>query len=211
MNIRKVLGSPGRRGVALAATVLTLGLGTGAGAAAGLTAAAGDAGTAALALRTASVRGALDTTFQRTPTRCRTSRPPPPGPPPPWPRPCPRVAAAHLPGAHQIIVVGADRTVRARQTLDGSIPAGPPALAAGPELARGLELARQSGRLVAGPAHVLPADRGLPPAHRQPAFEFVRARARRRVPRLGRAGRPRPPTCCASRCRRPASRAWPPC
>ncbi|GIE46824.1 hypothetical protein Ani05nite_03580 [Amorphoplanes nipponensis] len=173
MNIRKVLGSPGRRGVALAATVLTLGLGTGAGAAAGLTAAAGDAGTAALALRTASVRGALDTTFQRYADTMQDLAAAAARPAAALAPTLSRVAAAHLPGAHQIIVVGADRTVRARQTLDGSIPAGPPALAAGPELARGLELARQSGRLVAGPAHVLPADRGLPPAHRQPAFEFV--------------------------------------
>ena len=174
MNIRKVAGSPGRRGVALAATVLTLGLGTGAAAAGGLAATARDAGTAALALRTASVRGALDTTFQRyadtmhdlvaaAATQPTTSLAPTVA----------RIAGERLPGAHQIVVVGADRTVRAQHTVDGSTPPARTVLSAEPELARGLEVARDSGRLIASPAHVLPADLGLPPAHRQPAFQLI--------------------------------------
>ena len=173
MNIR-VLGSPSRRGTALAATVLTLGLGTGAAAAAGLASAAQDASSAALALRTASVRGALDTTFQRyadtmhdlvaaAATQPTASLGPTVS----------RIAGQRLPGAHQIVVVGAGRDVRAQHTVDGSTPPPRTTLAAEPELARGLDLARTSGRLVASPAHVLPADLDLPPAHRQAAFQLI--------------------------------------
>src|SRR4051794_41905498 len=57
--------SVSRRGVALAAAVLTLGLATGAAASTSLALAEQDATSAALALRTASVRSAIDTTFQR--------------------------------------------------------------------------------------------------------------------------------------------------
>jgi signal transduction histidine kinase len=173
VNIR-VLGSPSRRSAAIAATVLTLGLGTGAAAAAGLASAARDASSAALALRTASVRGALDTTFQRyadtmhdlvaaAATQPTASLSPTVS----------RIAGQRLPGAHQILVVGADRTVRAQHTVDGSTPPARTTLAAEPELARGLDLARDSGRLIASPAHVLPTDSSLPPAHRQPGFQLI--------------------------------------
>ncbi|GAA3943919.1 sensor histidine kinase [Actinoplanes auranticolor] len=174
MNIRKVAGSPGRRRVALAATVLTLGVGTGAAAAGGLAATARDAGTAALALRTASVRGALDTTFQRYADTMHdlvaAAATQPTGSLAPT---VARIAGERLPGAHQIVVVGADHGVRAQHTLDGSTPPARTVLSAEPELARGLAVARDSGRLVASPAHVLPADLGLPPAHRQPAFQLI--------------------------------------
>jgi signal transduction histidine kinase len=169
VNIRPL----SRRGVALAATVLTLGLGTGAAAAGGLAVATRDARTAALQLRTASVRGALDTTFQRyadtmhdlvaaaaQPTTALTPT-------------VTRIAGRRLPGAHQIVVVGPDRTVRAQHTADGSTPPVRRTLTAEPELARGLELARETGRLIASPAHVLPADAALPPARRQPAFQLI--------------------------------------
>jgi signal transduction histidine kinase len=175
VNIR-VIGFPSRRGLALAATALTLGLGTGAAAAAGLAASTEDASTAALALRTASVRGALDTTFQRyadtmnalvaaaatqpTATLAPTVT---------------RIARDRLPGAHQVTVVDADRAVRAQQTVDGTTPPVRITLSAEPELARGLELARDTGRLIASPAHVLPADLDLPPAHRQRAFQLIAA------------------------------------
>ena len=168
-----------RRGIALTATVLTLGFGTGAAAAGGFAAAARDASTAELRLRTASVRGALDITFQRysdtmhdlvaaatQPTAALASA-------------VNRIAGQRLPGAHEIIVAGADRTVRVQHTADGSTPPARRTLAAGagpalePELARGLDLARATGRLIAGPAHVLPADAELPPAHRQPAFQLI--------------------------------------
>jgi signal transduction histidine kinase len=163
-----------RRGVALAATVLTLGLGTGTAAAGGLAAAAGDASSAALQLRTASVRNALDTTFQRyadtmhdlvaaAATQPTASLAPT----------VTRIAGARLPGAHQILVAGPDGTVRAQHTADGSTPPARTTLTAEPELARGLDLARQTGRLTASPAHVLPADLGLPPAHRQPGFQLI--------------------------------------
>jgi signal transduction histidine kinase len=159
----------------VAATVLTLGLGTGAAAAGGLAVAADDARTAALQLRTASVRGALDRTFQRyadtmhdlvaAATRPTAALAPT----------VTRLAGRRLPGAHRIVVVGPDRTVRAEHTADGSTPPARRTLTAEPELARGLELARDTGRLIASPAHVLPADAVLPPAHRQPSFQLIAA------------------------------------
>ena len=174
MNIRKVIGSPSRRSVALAATVMTLGLGTGAATAGALALAARDASTAALALRTASVRGALDTTFQRYADTMRHLATAAATQPAAALAPTmSSLAGERLPGAHQIVVIGADRTVRARHTADGSTPPARTTLAAGPELARGLELARDSGRLVTTATHVLPADAGLPAAHRQPAFELI--------------------------------------
>jgi signal transduction histidine kinase len=163
-----------RRGVAVAATVLTLGLGTGAAAAGGLAGVTQDASSAALQLRTASVRSALDTTFQRyadtmhdlvaaAATQPTASLAPT----------VHRIAGARLPGAHQILVTSADGTVRAQHTADGSTPPARTALTAEPELARGLDLARRTGRLIASPAHVLPADLDLPPARRQPAFQLI--------------------------------------
>ena len=175
MNIRKVIGAPGRRGAALAATVLTLGLGTGAVAAVGLATAAQDGRTAALQLRTASVRGALDTTFQRyADTRHDLVAAAETQPAALLAPTVARIAGQRLPGAQQIIVVGADRrTVRAQHTADGSTPPELTMLAAEPELARGLDLARDTGRLTASAAHGLPADAGLPPAYRRPAFQLI--------------------------------------
>ena len=65
VDIRKRIGASGRRGAALAAAVLTLGVATGGAASVSLALAEQDATSAELALRTAAVRGALDTTFQR--------------------------------------------------------------------------------------------------------------------------------------------------
>jgi signal transduction histidine kinase len=163
-----------RRGAALAATVLTLGLGTGAAAAGSLAGAAQDAGTAALALRTASVRTALDTTFQRyADTMHDLVATAATQPTAALPATVSRIAARRLPGAYQIVVVGPDHTVRAQHTVDGSAPPAGTTLTAEPELAIGLDLARDSGRMIASAAHVLPADLGLSPADRRPAFQLV--------------------------------------
>jgi signal transduction histidine kinase len=174
VRLPKVNSAPSRRGLALAAAVLTLALGTGAAAVAGLAHSGRDASSAALALRTAGVRGALDTTFQRyadtihdlaaAATTERTADLTPL---------VSRIADKRLPGAHQVVILGADRSVRARHTLDGTAPPPRTRLDPEPELAHALDLARDTGRLVATPAHVLPADRDLPPAHRQPAFELA--------------------------------------
>ncbi len=170
----RVIGSPSRHGIALAATVLSLGMGTGAAAAAGLATAAQDASTAALALRTAAVRGALDMTLQRYADTMHDLVATAAGRPGATLAPLvSRIAGQRLPGAQQILVVGADRTVLAQHTADGSNPPALTALNAEPELARGLDMARDSGRLTAGPTHVLPADLGLPPAHRQRAFQLI--------------------------------------
>jgi signal transduction histidine kinase len=170
-----------RRGVALAAIALTLAMSTGAAASATVAAARRDAGSAALALRTAGVRGALDTTFQRyadtmhdlvalagagLPTSAGTA---------PLDAAIAGIVDDRLPGAHQVLVIGPDQAVLATRAVDGSTPAPTAALTGEPELARALDLARSSGRLVATPAHVLPTDRDLPPAHRQPAFELAAA------------------------------------
>ncbi|MFI5933665.1 ATP-binding protein [Actinoplanes sp. NPDC051494] len=174
VNITRWIGAPGRRGVALAAAVLVAGLGTGAAAATGLDAAADDAAAAQLALRTASVRGALDTTFQRyadtahdlvaaAATQPGASLGPT----------VTRIATDRLPGAHQVVVISPTRQVLAERTLDGSTPPPRTSLDVSPDLDRGLQAARSRGRLIAGPAHVLDADLDLPPAHRQPAFELI--------------------------------------
>jgi signal transduction histidine kinase len=160
-----------RRGVGLAAAVLALGLAGGTAATTSLALAADDASSAELALRTASVRNALNTTFQRyadtmhdlvavtgTPSPAATVD---------------RIVGERLDGAHQVLVVGADHSVTARHSVDGSIPAPFATLAPEPELARAMELARRSGRLVTSAAHTLPADADLPPAHRQAAFEMA--------------------------------------
>ncbi|AGZ40602.1 ATP-binding protein [Actinoplanes friuliensis] len=171
MEIRKVIS---RRGAALAGAVLALGLGTGATAATSLALAEQDASTAALALRTASVRGALDTTFQRYADTMHSLVAAAATEPAARLSPAvARLTGDTLPGAHQVVVVDANRTVLAQHTVDGSNPPPRTTLNPEPSLARGLDLARESGRLVASPAHVLPADLGLPPAHRQPAFELI--------------------------------------
>jgi signal transduction histidine kinase len=160
-----------RRGVATAVAVGLLTLSTGVGAAVTLSAAESDAATAALELRTASVRSALDTTFQRyadtmhdlvaaaatQPAGSLTAT-------------VTLLAGGRLPGAHQVLVVSADSTVTVEYTADGSTPLPMTRLIAEPEVIRTMGLARLSGRLVASPAHVLPRDLDLPPAHRQPAF-----------------------------------------
>ncbi|AGL15899.1 HAMP domain-containing sensor histidine kinase [Actinoplanes sp. N902-109] len=168
MNITRWIGAPGRRAVALAAAVLAAGLGTGAAAATGLAASAHHAATAELALRTASVRSALETTFQRYEDTLHDavvtfpSRPFVAG-----------VDAARLPGAHQIVLISPGYAVLAQRTLDGSTPPPDPRLQPPPPLVHSLELARRTGRLTVTPAHVLPADLELPPAHRQQAFELI--------------------------------------
>jgi signal transduction histidine kinase len=170
-----VFGEMSRRGAALAAAVLTLGVATGATASASLAAARDNAASADLALRTATVRSALDTTFLRyadtmhdlvatatnAPAAADVSDT------------VTRIVGERLPGAHQVLVIGPDRKIIAARAVDGSTPAPAAVLTPGPELARAMELARTSGRLVASPAHVLPADLDLPPAHRQPAFELA--------------------------------------
>jgi signal transduction histidine kinase len=169
-----VLGGLSRRGIALAAVVLTLGVGAGAAASASLASAERDATSAELALRTASVRDALDTTFARYADTLhhlvaltRTQ------PPATLAASVAGIADERLPGAHQVLIVAADRAVLAQQTVDGSTPLRLTAVAAEPELDRALDLSRTSGRLVASNAHVLPADLDLPPAHRQLAFELA--------------------------------------
>lgn len=162
---------PGRRGVALAAAVLTLGLSSGVAVSAGVAGAGRDATSAALALRTAGVRNALDTTFQRYAdtmhdlVAAASVQP--------APQLVQAIAGERLAGAHQVVVIGADYAVLAQHSADGTTPAPPARLTPGPELARALEISRAAGRLVAGPAHVLPADLILPPAHRQAAFELA--------------------------------------
>jgi signal transduction histidine kinase len=168
------LGAVSRRGIALAAAVLTLGLGTGAAASTTLTLAERDATSAALALRTASVRAALDTTFQRYADTMHdlvafaASRPGPA-----LDAALAGVVGDRLPGAHQVQVVAPDMSVRAARSVDGTTPAPVAVLSPAPELARAMGVARVSGRLVASPAHVLPTDADLPPAHRQRAFELA--------------------------------------
>ena len=160
-----------RRAVGLAAAVLTLGLAGGAAATTGLALAADDAGAAELTLRAAGVRSALGSALVRyadtmhdIATVAST---------PALPDTVARMAGDRLPGAHQLLVVGADRRILAEHAADGSTPATAATLAPEPELARAMTLATQHGRLVAGAAHVLPADTGLPAAQRQQAFDLV--------------------------------------
>ncbi|GAA2591633.1 hypothetical protein GCM10010435_82940 [Winogradskya consettensis] len=173
MNITRWFGAPGRRGVALAAAVLATGLGTGAAAATGLTAAANDATSAQLALRTAGVRGALDSTFQRYADTMHDLVATSSIPGADLASTVSRIAADRLPAAHQVTVVSPAMAVLAEHTLDGSTPPRNATLTPTPFLQHGLTLARSTGRLVASPAHVLPADLDLPPAHRQPGFELI--------------------------------------
>jgi hypothetical protein len=156
---RALLGAPSRRGLALAATVLTLGLSAGAAGSVTLAAAARDAASADLALRTAAVRGAMDTTFQRYAdtmhdlVAAATIRP----------ALTARIAGDRLAGAQQVLVLGADFTVLAHHAADGTAPPpGPRSAPPPPPLARALELARATGRIVATPAHVLGVDQTPP-------------------------------------------------
>jgi signal transduction histidine kinase len=159
-----------RRGAALAAAVLALGLATGAAASAGLALAGRSAASAATAQRTATVRSAVHTTFQRYADTITDLAAAGTGGAAALDPLLARVTAERLPGAHQVLFVGPAHTILMAHTIDGSAPAMPEI---GPALARALELSRASGRTVATPAHVLPVDAGLPPAHRQPAFELV--------------------------------------
>jgi signal transduction histidine kinase len=171
VNISRRFGAPGRRAVAVAAAVLVTGLGTGAAAATGLAAAAHDAATAELALRTASVRTALDTTFQRyADTMHDVVSASAGGAPDTF---VSQLSADRLTGAHQVVVLSPTYAVLAQHTLDGSTPPPRTHLQPPPALAHSLDLARETGRLTATPAHVLPADLDLPPAHRQQAFELI--------------------------------------
>jgi signal transduction histidine kinase len=166
--------SVSRRGVALAAAVLTVGLTAGAAVSTSLALAERDASTAGLALRTASVRSAVDTSFQRYADTMHdlvaAAATQPAGTLAPT---VARLVGDRLDGAHQVLVVTADRRITAQHALDGSTPPAAGTLSAEPELDRALTTARDFGRLVASPAHVLPADKDLPPAHRQRAFELV--------------------------------------
>jgi signal transduction histidine kinase len=172
----RVLGAVSRRGAALAAAVLTLGVATGATASASLAMAREDAASAGLDLRTATVRAALDTTFLRyadTMHDLVAAAISAPATVTDLSDTVTRIAGERLPGACQVLVVGPDRKIIASRPVDGSTPAPAAVLDPEPELARAMELARISGRLVASPAHVLPADLDLPPAHRQRAFELA--------------------------------------
>ena len=159
-----------RRAAALAAAVLTLGLATGATASAGLALAGRDAAAAAAGQRSATVRSALHTTFQRYADTIADLAAAATGGAGAVDTLLARVTAERLPGAHQVLFLGPARTVLVTHTVDGTAPAAP---AVDPALARALELSRVTGRTVATPAHVLPVDAGLPPAHRQPAFELA--------------------------------------
>jgi signal transduction histidine kinase len=167
------LGVVSRRGVALAAAVLVLGLATGTAASTALAFAERDATSAALALRTANVRSALDATFQMYADTMHDLVAASASPSPALNDTVARIVGNRLPGAHQVQVVSPSMSVIAAQAVDGTTPAATAVLAPEPDLARALTLARVSGRLVASAAHVLPADADLPPAHRQPAFELV--------------------------------------
>ena len=161
----------GRRAIGLAAAVLALGLTGGAAATTGLALAADDAGTAELTLRTANVRSALGSAlFRYADTLHDISAV---ASTPALPDAVARIAGERLPGAHQLLVVAADRRILAEHTADGSTPPTAVTLTPEPELSRAMTLATQHGRLVAGAAHVLPADAGLPAAQRQPAFDLV--------------------------------------
>jgi signal transduction histidine kinase len=163
-----------RRTVGLAAAVLVLGLTGGGAAAAGLATAADDASSEALALRTATVRTALDTTFQRyTDTVHDLVAVAGTSPSAGLSTTVDRLVGERLVGAHQVLIVRADRTVVARHSVDSSTPPATTVLHPVPELARAMELAERSGRPVAGPAHVLPADADLPPERRQAAFDLA--------------------------------------
>jgi signal transduction histidine kinase len=159
-----------RRAAALAVAVLALGLATGATASAGLALAGRDAASAVAAQRSATVRSAVHTTFQRYADTIADLTAAATGGAGALDTVLARVTAERLPGAHQVLFLGPARTVLVTHTVDGTAPGAP---AVDPALARALDLSRDSGRAVATPAHVLPVDAGLPPEHRKPAFELA--------------------------------------
>jgi signal transduction histidine kinase len=171
VDIRRWAKAPSRRDLALSAAVLVVGLSATAGAASTLTHAAHDAATDAFHLRTAGVRNALDTTFQRYADTMHdlvaAAATQPAGTLDPT---VARLVGQRLPGVHQVRVVGADSRVTAQFTADGSTPLPETTLVAERELVQVMGRARLSGRLVASGAHVLPRDLDLPPAHRRPGF-----------------------------------------
>ncbi len=158
-----------RRGIAIAAAVLALGLGSGAAAAAGLAAAGHAAAADARALRTAQVRNALDATFQHYADTMHDLAAAAASPSGALNTTVGRIASERLPGEQQVLVLSPGRTVVAARAVDGGMPVPQPE----PELNRALEVSQATGRLIATPAHVLPADAALPPAHRPAGFELV--------------------------------------
>ncbi|MFI5492308.1 ATP-binding protein [Actinoplanes sp. NPDC051859] len=173
MELTRWMRAAGPRGTALAAAALALGLGGGVAATAGIASAERDTTTAALTLRSAGVRTALNTTFQRyadtmhdiaaaAATRPATLSPT-----------VASITGSRLAGAHQVVVTDADGKVLAQHTVDGSTPPPRTTLDPEPQLAETMRHARENGRLVAGPVHVLPADRELPAGGRPAAFDLV--------------------------------------
>jgi signal transduction histidine kinase len=154
--------------------VLVVGLSATAGAASTLALAARDASTDALELRTAAVRGALDTTFQRYADTMHdlvaAAATQPSGTLEPT---VARLVGQRLPGAHQVRIVGADNRITVQYAADGSTPLPESTLVADREVVRAMGRSRTAGRLVASTAHVLPRDLDLPPAHRRPGFVLV--------------------------------------
>jgi hypothetical protein len=121
-----------RRAAALAAAVLTFGLATGAAASAGVALAGRDAAAAAAGQRSATVRSALHTTFQRYADTIADLAAAATGGAGAVDTVLARVTAERLPGAHQVLFLGPARTVLVTHTVDGTAPAAPamdPALA----------------------------------------------------------------------------------
>ena len=111
----------GRRAIGLAAAVLALGLTGGAAATTGLALAADDAGAAELTLRAANVRSALGSAlFRYADTLHDISAV---ASTPALPDAVARIAGERLPGAHQLLVVAADRRILAEHAADGGTPA----------------------------------------------------------------------------------------
>ncbi|GGQ50255.1 sensor histidine kinase [Couchioplanes azureus] len=174
MTFTRWIRAAGPRGTALAAATLALGLGTGAAAAAGIATAERDAATAALTLRSAGVRAALGTAFQRyADTMHDIAAAATTQPAATLSATVARISGTRLAGAHQIVVADAAGGILAQHTVDGSTPPPRTSLDPDPRLAETMRLARENGRLVAGPVHVLPADRTLPAAAQPAAFDLV--------------------------------------
>src|SRR4051812_2404268 len=102
----KGLRAVSRRGVALAAAALALGVATGATASAGLALAGHDAASAGTAQRTATVRSALHTTFQRYADTIADLAGAAAAGAPALDPVLARMTAERLPGAHQVLFIG---------------------------------------------------------------------------------------------------------
>ncbi|GAA0804510.1 ATP-binding protein [Spirilliplanes yamanashiensis] len=173
--MRRPRRAGGRRAAALAAAVLTVGAAGSAGAAGALHAAERAAATAALDLRAAAVGRALDTTLGRYADTLHAltalaAAAPAAGADALLGTAVTALAAGRLPGAHEVYVLGPDRSVRAARPVDGSTPPPPRAPAGPPEVAAALTAARELGGPVVSAAHVLARDHALPPARRQNGF-----------------------------------------